>query len=110
LRRGEVWWANLPHPAGRRPVLLLSRNEAYLVRSLLTVAPISTRVRGIPVEVELGIEDGLPKRCAANLDSLVTIPKASLEKRLATLSEAKLRAAADAIRFALDLEPPWARP
>ncbi|MGH7565164.1 MAG: type II toxin-antitoxin system PemK/MazF family toxin [Gemmatimonadota bacterium] len=103
MRRGEVWWADLPPPAGRRPVLLLSRNEAYLVRSLVTVAPISTRVRSIPVEVELGAEDGLPKRCAANLDSLVTIPKARLLRRIASLSEPKLKAAGDAVRFALDL-------
>ncbi|MGH7572785.1 MAG: type II toxin-antitoxin system PemK/MazF family toxin [Gemmatimonadota bacterium] len=103
MRRGEVWWANLPPPSGRRPVLLLSRNEAYLVRSLVTVAPISARVRSIPVEVELGAEDGLPKRCAANLDSLVTIPKARLVRRIASLSEEKLEAAGDAVRFALDL-------
>lgn len=103
MRRGEIWWANLPPPAGRRPVLLLSRNEAYLVRSLVTVAPISTRIRNIPVEVELGAEDGMPKRCAANLDSLVTIPKARLERRVASLSAEKLGAVAAAIRFALDL-------
>ncbi len=105
MRRGEVWWADLPQPAGRRPVLLLSRNEAYLVRSLVTVAPISTRVRSIPVEVALGVEDGLPKACAANLDSLVTIPKASLDRRIASLSGEKLDAAEKAIHFALDLGP-----
>lgn len=105
MKRGEVWWASLPAPAGRRPVLLLSRNEAYLVRSLVTVAPISTRIRNIPVEVVLDPEDGLLKRCAANLDSLVTIPKASLQQRITSLSEEKISAAGDAIRFALDLEP-----
>lgn len=105
MRRGEVWWARLPPPAGRRPVLLLSRNEAYLVRGLITVAPISIRVRDIPVEVELGPEDGLPKRCAANLDSLVTIPKARLERRIAPLSAEKLRAAEAAVCFALALGP-----
>lgn len=73
------------------------------MRSLVTVAPISTRVRSIPVEVELGAEDGLQKRCAANLDSLVTIPKARLVRRITSLSEEKLEAAGDAVRFALDL-------
>ncbi len=73
------------------------------MRSLITVAPISTRVRNIPVEIELGAEEGLPKRCAANLDSLVTIPKARLERRIASLSAEKLRAAAAAVHFALDL-------
>jgi len=41
MRRGEIWWAELPAPGGRRPVLLLSRNEAYVVRQLVTVAPIT---------------------------------------------------------------------
>jgi len=39
VRRGEIWWADLPPPAGRRPVLLLSRDEAYAIRGLITVAP-----------------------------------------------------------------------
>ncbi|HUF78432.1 MAG TPA: type II toxin-antitoxin system PemK/MazF family toxin [Thermoanaerobaculia bacterium] len=103
MRRGEIWWARLASPAGRRPVLLLSRDEAYLVRSLVTVAPVTTKIRSIPVELPLGPEDGLPKACAANLDSVVTIPKATLERRIATLSPEKLKAAAEALRFALDL-------
>ena len=54
MRRGEIWWAELTPPAGRRPVLLLSRNEAYAVRELVTVAPVTTRMRHIPSEVPLG--------------------------------------------------------
>jgi len=48
MRRGEVWWADLPLPVGRRPVVLLSRNEAYQVRDNVTVAPVTTRIRVIP--------------------------------------------------------------
>ena len=59
MRRGEVWWAELAAPAGRRPVLLLSRDEAYLVRELVTIAPLTTRVRQIPSEVPLGPGDGV---------------------------------------------------
>ena len=103
MRRGEVWWAELPSPAGRRPVLLLSRNEAYTVRELVTVAPISTRSRQIPTEVALGKEDGLPRRCVANLDTLSTIPKRVLAARLTTLSPGKLAAVERALRFALGL-------
>ncbi len=78
MRRGEVWWANLPAPAGRRPVALVSRNEAYKVRDLIMVAPVTTKIRNIPSEVELGVKDGLPRKCVVNCDSLVTIPKARL--------------------------------
>ena len=68
------------------------------------MAPITTRVRDIPVEVPLGPDDGLPRPCVANLDSPVTVARARLERRIARLAPAKLRAVAEAIRFALDLD------
>jgi mRNA interferase MazF len=103
MRRGEVWWAELPAPAGRRPVLLLSRNEAYAVRELVTVAPITSRIRRIPSEVALGRADGLPRRCVVNLDSLTTIPKRVLARRLTALAPEKVGAVDRALRFALGL-------
>ena len=105
MRRGEVWWADLGAAAGRRPVVLLSRDDAYAVRQLVTVAPVTTRIREIPVEVPLGPEDGLPKRCVANLDSMVTISKASLVQRVSRLGGQRLRAIEEAICFALALSP-----
>lgn len=105
MKRGEVWWANLPAPAGRRPVLLLSREEAYAVRHQVTVAPVTTRIRGIPVEVELGPEDGLPRRCVVNLDSVVTVPKAQLQQLVALLRSEKIREVEEALCFALGLSP-----
>ena len=103
MRKGEVWWAKLKPPAGRRPVVLLSRNEAYPVRTAVTVAPLTTTVRGIAVEVPLGPEDRLPRPCAVNCDSLLTIPKAYLESRISRLSERKIEEVHRAIRFALDI-------
>ena len=45
MKRGEVWWANLPQPLGRRPVVLLSRDEAYSIRNAVTVAEVTRRIR-----------------------------------------------------------------
>jgi mRNA interferase MazF len=104
VKRGEVWWADLGPPAGRRPALLLSRDEAYAVRALVIVAPVTTRVRGIPSEVPLGPEDNLPRACVANLDTITTIAKASLRERLTSLSAEKLRAVDAALHFSLGLE------
>jgi len=104
MRRGEIWWAELVPPVGRRPVLLLSRNEAYAVRELVTVAPVTTRMRHIPSEVLLGPEDGLPRPCVANLDTITTIAKRSLQERLVPLSPEKLKAVEAALHFALGLE------
>ena len=103
MQRGEAWWANLPKPIGRRPVILLSRDEAYLVRSSVTVAEITTTIRNIPVEVPLDVSDGLSKKCVANLDSIITIPKNILETHITTLSPEKIGKINEAIKFALDL-------
>jgi mRNA interferase MazF len=103
MRRGEVWWAELPSPAGRRPVVLLSRNEAYVVRELVTVAPVTTRIRSIPMEVELDRADGLPKRCVANLDTITTIPRRSSTRQTSRLAPARLAAVDAALKFALGL-------
>jgi len=103
MRRGEVWWAKLPPPAGRRPVLLLSRDAAYNVRTSVTVAIITRTIRNIPVEVLLGQEDGMPAKCVVNVDVILTIPKSRITERITALSAAKMVAVSKAIVFALDL-------
>src|SRR5436309_15909296 len=104
MRRGEVWWAQLPPPVGRRPVVLVSRDEAYAIRELVTVVPITTQVRGIPVEVLLGRDEGLLRRSVANTDSLTTIPKWTL-RQYAVVSVVDNATAIDAaLRFALLLQ------
>ena len=85
-------------------MLLLSRNEAYAVRELVMVAPLTTRIRGISSEVSLGDEDGVPRDCVVNLDTITTIAKASLRERLAVLSAQKSKAVDEALHFSLGLE------
>lgn len=104
MRRGEVWWADLPPPSGRRPVMLLSRDRAYQVRQFVTVASVTTRVRRIPSEVPLSPEDGLPQDCVVNLDNINTIDKGRLRQMVASLSIEKLQAIETAIHYALGLE------
>lgn len=105
MRRGEVRWAALPDGT-RRPVLLLSRDEAYLVRRMVTVAPVTTRVRGIRVEVELGPTEGLPQRCVVNLDRVITLPRETVGDLLVKLPQEKLAQVGRALRFALALDEP----
>jgi mRNA interferase MazF len=103
LKRGEIWWARMPLPAGRRPVILVSRDSSYAVRASVTVVEVSRTVRAIPTEVALGKREGLPQKCVANADNLLTIPKTWLEERIAPLSHDKLELLDDALRFALAL-------
>ena len=103
MRRGEVWRAELAPPLGRRPVLLLSRDAAYRVRTSVSVAIVTRTIRSIPVEVLLKPEDGMPRECVVNLDDILTIPKARLAERITILSPEKMTAVARAVTFALDL-------
>ena len=101
MRRGEIWWARVDK---KRPVILVSRDEAYALRALVLVAPTTTVVRDFAVEVKVGRREGLPRECVVNCDWLVTLPKVDLLERVGVLSMAKLRQLDDALRFALGLE------
>ena len=103
MQRGEVWWADLPKPAGRRPVLVLSRDKAVQVREYITIAEITRTIRDIPVEVPLGIAEGLPQICVVNLDVIHTIPKQVLSKFISVLNPVKMQKVESALKFALDL-------
>jgi mRNA interferase MazF len=75
----------LPKPVGRRPVLLLSREDAYSYLNKFVVAEITTTIRNVPVEVPLGRPEGLPRACVANCDNLRTVARRTLSKRVAKL-------------------------
>ena len=104
MKRGEIWWADLPLSAGRRPIVLLSRDEAYTIRSQITVCPVTTRVRHLPVEVALGTKNGLEKPSVINLDYLLTIPKDFLDKKIGRLSSQQGKEMDLAIKFSLGLD------
>jgi mRNA interferase MazF len=99
VNRGEVWWLEDPE-LGRRPVCILSREAAIPVLKSVLVAPATTTVRGIPTEVELGTENGMPKRCALSLDNTTVVPKAHLTRRITRLSVNHLVELCAALRYA----------
>lgn len=103
MERAEVWWADLPKPVGRRPVVILSRDRAIRIRDYVTAAEVTSTIRDIPVEVPLGREDGLPRSCVVNLDVINTIPKKLLTERVSTLTPAKIKSLESALKFALAL-------
>lgn len=104
MRRGDVYWAQFPEPVGKRPVVLVSRDEAYAIKTRVTVVVVTRTVRGIPTEVRVGPSEGLPKVGVANTDELVTVPRATLRDRIATLSRTKLDEIDAALRFSLGLK------
>lgn len=104
MKRCEVYWADLGPPAGRRPVLVISRNAAIPVLSAVVVAPITRTIRGIASEVPLGSAEGLPEDCVASCDNLLTVPKSSLDENpLGELSIKKAMTLDQTLRFALEI-------
>lgn len=98
-KQGELWWANLPPPAGRRPVLVLTRSDAVRHMMNVTIAPLTRTIRGIDSEVVLSPAEGLPSVCAVSLDNILTIRKAMLERQILKLSGDTMRRIFEAIRF-----------
>ncbi|MGH3005715.1 MAG: type II toxin-antitoxin system PemK/MazF family toxin [Gaiellaceae bacterium] len=84
MNRGDVWWGEHPG-AGRRPYLVVTREEAISARRRVVVVPATRRIRGLPTEVRLDEEDGLPSPCALSLDNVTTMPKAMLTERICRL-------------------------
>jgi mRNA interferase MazF len=103
MNRGEVRWYKFVHPDKKRPVLILTRDSVLGYLGEVTVAPITSTVRGIPSEVERSQADGMRQSCAINCDHVQTVAKGRLGAVITTLSAEKLAAVAKAIRFALDL-------
>ncbi len=104
MKQFEIWWAKLPGPAGRRPVLLLSRNDAYKYLNKFIVAEITTTIRAIPVEVSLGRREGMASPCVANLDNVRTVAKVWLESKAGVLAQARHAEVKRAMGYALGWE------
>ena len=104
LKQYEIWWADLPKPAGRRPVLLLSRDDAYAVLNKFVAAEITATVRDIPLEVPLGSIEGMSKPCVVNCDNLRTISKVYLVKKISKLSQKRIHEVKRAVGYALAWE------
>jgi mRNA interferase MazF len=104
LARGDVRLFRFPEPDKPRPVLIVTRPSAIKYLSRVTVAPITSTIRGVPSEVVLDIEDGMKQACAVNLHNVVTVPQAGLGRRLAQLGPTRMKEICEALNFALGCE------
>ncbi len=101
MKRGEIRWYKFTHPDKKRPVLILTRNSVIDYIGEVTVAPITSRVRGIPSEVPLGRADGMAKDCAVNCDHLQTVSKDKVGALIVALPSVRLTEISQAVQFAL---------
>ena len=101
ITRGDVRLYQFAPPDKRRPVVVLTRDSAIAYLSTVTVAPITSAIRGVPSEVVLDEEDGMKASCAVNLHNAVTISQDRLGRRVAHLSSLRLGEICAALRFSL---------
>ena len=99
--RSEVWWCELAE-AGRRPVVVLSRDAAISRLRRALVGPCTTTVRGLPSEVLLEPgRDPIPCASVVNLDSVESVSIATLGERLGRLSDDRMRQICNALDVAV---------
>ncbi len=100
MTRGELWLAEAGRK--RRPVLVLTRTEVLDVRALVTVAEVTTSIRGIAAEVEIDhAQVGLDRSSVINCDALHTVTQASLTSRIGAVGDDVMNRVCSAILYAL---------
>ena len=87
-----------------RPVLVLTREAARHAMTKVTVAPITSTVKGLSSEVSVGPRNGLDHDCAVSLDNVLTIPVSALGRTIGHLSEKQETQLATAVMLAFDLD------
>jgi mRNA interferase MazF len=98
-RRGDVWFADVPGDK-RRPVLVLTRDPMGRVLHSVICAPITSTIRDLSTEVQLGPEAGLVEASVANFDNTVLLDRARLVRRLGRASSEQMAAACRALAIA----------
>lgn len=105
LNRGDAVYIEIPG-VGLHPAVVVSRQESIGIRSDVTVALITSTVRGLPAEVAVNSDDGLEHASVINCDQLWTLPKDAIVKHVAALRYEKLRRLDNALAIALGLPRP----
>ena len=101
MDRGDIRMYQFAPPDGMRPVVVLTRDSCISYLSTVTVARITSAIRGVPSEVVLNEEDGMKASCAVNLHNAVTISQDRLGKRVSRLSSRRMNEVCAALRFSL---------
>jgi mRNA interferase MazF len=87
VMQGDIWLMETPN-AKRRPVLVVSRNEAIPMLNNVVIAPITSTLRSIPTCVVVGPEEGIDHESVASFDNLSSVPKSVLTTQLGSLGPA----------------------
>jgi mRNA interferase MazF len=87
-----------------RPVLVLTRELVRPHLTAVTIAPITTTIRGLSTEVPVGVGNGLAAPSVVSCDNVTTIPMSALGEQVGVLLDHQEQTLSDAIRAAFDLD------
>ncbi len=104
LNRGEIWLLDLPRPDKKGSVLILSRPSLIRLLHTVTVAAVTSTLRGAPTEVELGVAEGLKGTSCVNLCNLFTVRQQELRTFVGTVSSGKMPEVCRALAIACACE------
>ena len=99
--RGQIWLFSFPRPDKKRPVLVLTRQDMIGRLHTVTVAPLTSTIRGVPSEVVVGAESGLKDRSAVNLHHVATVPRSGLRTFVGSVPAETMDQVREALLFAL---------
>lgn len=103
-RRGDVWLADVPGDK-KRPVLVMTREPMGRILHSVICAPITSTIRGLATEVQVGSEAGLASASVANFDNTFLLSRSRLMKRLGRASASTMAEACRALMTAVDWVP-----
>lgn len=104
MNRGDIWLVDLGGRIGRRPVVILTRQNVLQYVNKVTVAEVTTRGKGYPTEIDIDQKANLPKSSFVHADDLHTVPKQRLERYVGTLDPEIMRKVSRMVVLALELE------
>ena len=100
VNRGEIWRLHVPHPDKRRPVVVISRSSLIPLLHTVTVAAVTSTLRGSPTEVSVGVAEGLKQASCVNLCHLFTVPQGQLKGFVGSLGPDKMKEVCRALAIA----------
>lgn len=101
IKQGDIWWAAQPDEKAR-PYLVLTRQRGIESMHAVSVAPLTTRVRGLVSEVALGSSEGVPRECVANFDNIRSLPKSAFTRQMGALAPGRWHEVCEAMRAAIN--------
>lgn len=104
MNRGDVWLIDLGGRIGRRPVVVLTRQNVLQYVNKVTVAEITTKGKGYPTEIDIDQKANLPKSSFVQADNVHTVPKQKLARYVGTLDRETMREISRKVVLALELE------